>query len=657
MINNSQSNLSFLEFSVLFIIKNLPGPTYNELFKKSCTYGLKNTELNAGLVGLMKKQLIIPWSIYYVYSTFPFTGFHITEKGKSVFSFNETKLENLYYEFDTLIIEDLLKNSIKKPKKNTRQKIEDIYYLKFQKKPIVRNVKKNSNQFNDPTFAAERYSKIAWHKLKSKKYSEAASFYGSSAICYSHMKNTSKAKKYYIKAGKCFKEIRDIYSSLDCFYGAIIFSKQINEKQNLINQLPLPIEIISKINPESFEDDYSKVSEELDGFLRILMKIEPARTGGFLATLTNRFAEYFEMAINEIDGEKLKMSSRIFYHMIEAFQNIVPNSNLPEFEDYEITDKLDISHKVGGLYYRIGRYFDIGYLPSEKEKHLLLEIYDTINSAIIRPFVFIFDGMVSGGTNCDIGTKYEVLAWKNSELKTVIYNKFEVIFEDISKEKNIEDMLKRRSCKIKGKSSQGKKIERIIRNYPKIYNEIFKVCEKEELFKILLNCSEKTKIQELGLKKTEIDFLVNLEILHIIKNNLTFNKHFETFWSSGDWLPAYFVSLLENKNKIDFEFCTYIEDENKVTHEIDLIVSNKRNTIVLIECKTRNKKEIGMNEIKKFYSAINSLEPISHKYFVGFPNIEINANIYSMSKGINSIGLDGNILVIKKILNKIISEI
>ncbi len=120
-------------------------------------------------------------------------------------------------------------------------------------------------------------------------------------------------------------------------------------------------------------------------------------------------------------------------------------------------------------------------------------------------------------------------------------------------------------------------------------------------------------------------------------------------------LPAYLLLLLENESKIEFEFCVHIEDGNGASHEIDLIIGNKKNTIGLVECKT-SQREIGMNEIKKFFSAINMLEPIKYKYFFGYPSIEFNAERYSISKGIDTISVK-DISTIKKILSEIISEI
>ncbi len=114
--------------------------------------------------------------------------------------------------------------------------------------------------------------------------------------------------------------------------------------------------------------------------------------------------------------------------------------------------------------------------------------------------------------------------------------------------------------------------------------------------------------------------------------------------------------LLENENKIEFDFCVYIEDSNGASHEIDLIIGNKKNTMGLIECKTSERKPIGMNEIKKFFSAINMLEPIKYKYFLGYPSIEFNAERYSMSKRIDAVGVK-DISTIKKMLSKIVSEI
>ncbi len=413
--NNSNSIPSFLEFCVLIMVKNLPGPTFNELLKYSDSYGLNKTEVKAGLVPLIKSQSIVPWSIYHAYSTFPFTGFMITEKGKSISSLSEAESKNIMMEVTDSLFTIFRKKS-RRHKNKIRKLLEDIYASEFNKKPLLRNMKRYSDKFKNALFAAEIYSKIARQKLSSKNYSETASYYGSSAICYLRLKDKEKAKKYYFLAGKYFKEARNVYSALDCFQGAINFSKDVEEKQYLINQLPLPKEIIAKINPKNFKEDYWKADEELESFTERLLKITPTRTGGFLATLTNRFEEYFEEAINLNDGGKLMITSRIFYHMIEAFKVLIPISNLPEFDDYEISEKLEMSHKVGGFYYHAGEFFEEGYLPSKNVKDVLLETYEIIGSAVVRPFVFIFDGMVTGGKNYDIGTKYELLAWKNSDL-------------------------------------------------------------------------------------------------------------------------------------------------------------------------------------------------------------------------------------------------
>ncbi len=660
---NSKSILSFLEFCVLLMVKNLPGSSFNELLGYSYVYGLKDIEVKAGLVLLIKNKLITPWSIYHAYSTFPFHGFTITEKGRSIFSLNEIEYMNILEEVSHWRIDGLGKTSRGRPKNKTRKMLEDIYTTKFHKKPIVvKNVREDSSRVKDPIFAAEVYSKIAWHKLRLKNYSEVASYYGSSAICYSHLNDKGRAKKYYFLAAKYFKKIHDIYSSLNCYHGAIDLSEDVKEKQDLINQLPLPKEIITKINPESFKNDYLKAEMELDSFLNRLMEIKPARTGGFLATLTNRFREYFKEAINENNGEKLKITSRIFYHMIEAFQVFVPNSNLPEFKDYEISKKLDISNKVGGIYYNIGEFFEGGYLPSQNVKNILLETYETIHFAIIRPFNFIFDGMVTRGEKYDIGTKYEVIAWKTSDLGRHFQKNFKIVLEDLDKEKKVKEMIKRRNCKIKAKSGQGKHIEGIMKDYPNAYKAIFRFCEEERLFKILLNLREKTvpksELRDFGLENKEINLLVCLGVFRIVGERLTFNKPFEKFWSSGDWLPAYLISLLEDENKIDFDFCVYVEDDKKATHEIDLIIGNKKNTIALIECKTsREKGKIGMNEIKKFFSAINTLEPIKHRYFFGYPDIDFDARKYSISKRIIFMEVNGEILRIKEMLDEIVSAI
>lgn len=664
----SQENLSFLEFCVLLMVKDFPGPTFNELLEHSYGYGLKKIEVKAGLVSLIKNKLVSPRSIYHLYSTFPFTGFTITEKGESIFSLNEKESKDVVSEVSHWIVLSFGKASKGRPKNKIRKLLEDIYISKFCRKPTTKNVKETSSKIKNPIFAAEIYSKIAWHELRRKNYWEAASYYGSSAICYSHLNNKERAKKYYILAGKYFKKIHNIYSSLDCYYGAIDFSKDVREKQDLINQLPLPTEIVTKINPETFKSDYRKVEGEMDSFIKNLMKIKPmkikpTRTGGFLATLTNRFDDYFEEAVNENNGGKLKITSRIFYHMIEAFQGFIPESNLPEFEDYEISNKLEIAHDVGGLYYHIGGYFEAGYLPSENVRHTLLEIKERIDQAIISPFVFIFDGMVTGGEKYDLGTKYEVLAWKISDLDRELEKGFKKVFEDLEKEKKIDEMLKRRGCKIKGKSEQGKHIEKIMKDYPTVYKAIFRLCEEEKIFKFLLSLKERTtsesELCDFGLENEQINLLVNLGVLSKVRGRLTFNESFEDFWSSGDWLPAYLIVLLEDENKINLDFCVYIEDDKRITHEIDLIIGNKKNTIALIECKTtRSGKEIGENEIKKFFSAINTLEPIKHRYFFGYPNIGFNTRNYSISKGIIHIEVkNGEILRIKEILDEIVSEI
>lgn len=654
---------SFLEFCVLTMVKSLPGPTFNELLGYSYGYGLKKTEVKAGLVSLIKNKMVSPWSIYNIYSTFPFTGFTITEKGESIFSLNEKESKDVYIEVSDWIALSFGKASKGRPKNKIRKIIGDIYIAKFHRKLTIKNVKETSSKIKDPIFAAKIYSKIAWHKLRRKNYYEAAPYYGSSAICYSHLNDKERAKKYYILAGKYFKKIHNIYSSLDCYYGAINYSEDVKEKQDLINQLPLPKETVTKIKPESFKSDYWKVEDEMDSFIKNLMEIKPTRAGGFLATLTNRFDEYFEEAVNENNGGKLKITSRIFYHMIEAFQVFVPKSNLQEFEDYEIIEKLDIAHRVGGFYYHVGGFFEEGYLPSERVKNILLGAYESINHAIIAPFVLIFDGMVTGGRKYDLGTKYEVLAWKISDLTRDLEKGFKIVFEDLRKEKRIDEMIKRRRCKIKGKSEQGKHIEKIMKDYPTAYKAIFRLCEEEKIFKFLLSLKERTtsesELCDFGLENEQINLLVNLGVLSKVRGRLTFNESFEDFWSSGDWLPAYLIVLLEDENKINLDFCVYIEDDKKITHEIDLIIGNKKNTIALIECKTtRSGKEIGENEIKKFFSAINTLEPIKHRYFFGYPDIGFNTRNYSISKGIIHIEVkNGEILRIKEILDEIVSEI
>lgn len=659
----SQENLSFLDFCVLLMVKHFPGPTFNELLKHSYGYGLKKIEVKAGLVSLIKNKLVSPWSIYHSYSTFPFTGFTITEKGESIFSLSEKESKDVVSEVSDWIALSFGKASKGRPKNKIRKILEHIYITKFNRKLTIKNVKETYSKIEDSTFAAEIYSKIAWYKLRQKNYWGAASYYGSSAICYSHSKDKERAKKYYVLAGKYFKKNRDIYSSLDCYYGAIDFSKDIKEKQSLINQLPLPKEIVTKITPETFKSDYQKAEDEMDSFIKNLMKIKPTRTGGSLATLTNRFDDYFEEAVNENNGGKLKITSRIFYHMIEAFQVFVPKSNLPEFKDYEISEKLDIAHRVGGFYYHLGRSFEEGYLPSERVKNALLGIYENIYHAIIKPLVLIFDGMITGGEKYDIGTKYEVLAWKIADLTKDFEKKFKMVFEDLRKEKRIDEMIKRRGCTIKGKSEQGKHIEKIMKDYPTAYKAIFRLCEEEKIFKFLLSLKERTtsesELCDFGLENEQINLLVNLGVLSKVRGILTFNESFEDFWSSGDWLPAYLIVLLEDENKINLDFCVYIEDDKKITHEIDLIIGNKKNTIALIECKTtRSGKEIGENEIKKFFSAINTLEPLKHRYFFGYPNIGFNTRNYSISKGIIYIEVkNGEILRIKEILDEIVSGI
>ena len=194
---NTKSIPSFLEFCVLLMVKNLPEPSFNELLEYSYTYGLKDIEVKAGLVLLIKNKLITPWSIYHAYSTFPFNGFTITEKGESIFSLNEIEYMNILKEISHWRIDGLGKTSRGRPKNKTRKMLEDIYTTKFHKKPIVKNVRRDSSRAKDPIFAAEMYSKIAWYKLRLKNYSDASSYYGSSAICYSHLNDKDRAKKYY----------------------------------------------------------------------------------------------------------------------------------------------------------------------------------------------------------------------------------------------------------------------------------------------------------------------------------------------------------------------------------------------------------------------------------------------------------------------------
>jgi len=102
-----------------------------------------------------------------------------------------------------------------------------------------------------------------------------------------------------------------------------------------------------------------------------------------------------------------------------------------------------------------------------------------------------------------------------------------------------------------------------MKDYPNEYKAIFRFCEEERLFKILLNLIGKTvpksELRGLGLENKEINLLVSLGVLRIVGERLTFNKPFEEFWSSGAWLPAYLISLLVDENKIDFDFCVHVQ--------------------------------------------------------------------------------------------------
>ena len=654
--------MDFSEFSVLNMMKNLAGPTLSELLYWSYGYGLTEEEVKHGLALLLKDGFIVPMPVESISMEF-FYNFLLSEKGR-YWGLSDDKEE---LKINKLVSEWWLSGIGKKekgePYAKARKMLESMYVAQYGALHMSVKIDDNTEWIENPIFAAEIYKNIAKEKLNNSETYEAARYFLTSALCYEYARDVKNSKKYFILAASYFKENRDLDRSLMCYTRAMSYSSE-DEKKKLIESLPLPDTSREKIHPNNFQESLASALEELNEFTNKQILIDSIQYGGILALLTNRFEEHFKEAIHENDGEKLKIASRFFHYTMEIFEHIFQKNDDKNFEEYEISKKLEIANVIGNIYEDVANRFIEGYLPSEEVKNTLLNIYTLIDRSVVHPLVLLFNGLITGGKELDSGAYLVLFEWKSSELRKSLKENLDIIYSDIEKNKSINDLLERRGCTLTGKSPQGKRIDKIISDFPNTYMEIFNICEKEEVLKKFISLKS-DEIKEDGFSKTEREYLLKLGVFYKKDGSVFLQKDFfyggqesKNFWKTGDWLVAYLISVLK-KEEIELLFCENIQDRDKALYEIDLLISNKKNTLCAIECKTKVSltHKIGMDEIKKFFSVIETLKPIKHNTFVGWPHIESHAEIYADSKNIHCISSKDNLNYLKEFLSDLTKKI